>query len=1206
MEEFTLENYIETVQKSLATLAVTHMNRPHIKENPHESTFLIFEIMERSDKGEKIFKPHVSRLILPSPDDPASLSIYNKMLERLKKNDSTLYHHSKFRLPEGGLWQEGEASRANKRLEDLIKEYEANVITTNLGMTAVVYQTWKQGKLYEKWYSESRATDYFLLRNAVDQKLFVKKKNKERSDKDWLKSLLNSIAHIETGFALEDKFGNQNPQVENKSVFPGDKDDMPWFIQSRQEGKEFFFWVEQSMIHGFTNETVDNEKDFYLVHFPLILDGYWFIGFCYFFKSEEESQVDNADLFKLEEYYKCLDLLNETLGMPLKAALQEKVFQQVDLQSDTITETVLTTMLSQYFACFNFEEKTQADGDEFLYSISDYKEKISISDYDFLLPKNLKIVVSVPTWVKDHNKDKLVPEITAFMKAVNERKKAARDIKEIVEKHGSKAAAVSTMSRNLSHNDGSHCIAYWIAEIGKMLESVAAASGQSKDTNLLLANCEQLQGALLRSKELFQYLQHRMDFLAEVSTSVPCSELSMDITADILKPAFTDPLKEELTHGPYGLTKLNRSILLEYIAESEGINLHQKIEVIVANDVQSRRISIPNGIVGNHAIYSILENFLRNAAKHYVGTTIKDDDPLETAQLKCKNAISSVMTFYDILKQEGSKKLNPKKSFPITCGLSCIDYCTDLAQCHFAIETLHKYQNEVNSLPIIRIVISQPEEHKDNYLSMTIWDMRENSCNQNAVSELRKYLPESDLDDRLLSKNGELQTGGWGIKEMLISANFLGKKSADELYEIIRSRGKETEDPPLIEILCDSSSCDIPNSCCGHSNCRRTGPDKPYSGRLGWRFYLRKPKDLAIAHDLSVKKATETIFEIKELEEGEMDGEIPYRMLLVGKGQKNLYKDNAYKPCRIVESDNDGRRISDDDYLLFYETFIKDEILPPSLNKCLPMLIFTGGGLESQYTELFIEALSRYGQAVKPEGISTNDKKTAIFYHHARKKCKQFLSNGHKEKCSEFFKKYNSIYFQDISGGHSFNLRVTNTGVEGMDTKLRKHLLFELIESAMTNVIIIDERVSTWADQDWIKGIPLRKVLRYMNIMVIWVIKNAVTAKALIDQLNEIDDDKKKHFIVVHQGVLEKIESHKPGAVKELFDAVKDCRWKIVDSGRGVQKEKLKEYKQHNVRFIEISALLKMLDNFDKHALVQSLFAARNPVKKEEGGHGNG
>ena len=91
----------------------------------------------------------------------------------------------------------------------------------------------------------------------------------------------------------------------------------------------------------------------------------------------------------------------------------------------------------------------------------------------------------------------------------------------------------------------------------------------------------------------------------------------------------------------------------------------------------------------------------------------------------------------------------------------------------------------------------------------------------------------------------------------------------------------------------------------------------------------------------------------------------------------------------------------------------------------------------------------------------------------------------------------------------------------------------------------------------------------------------------------------KFHFVVIHQGVLEKLgKTDADNLLKNT--AISGARWKVVDSGRGVPTALMKE-----ARFLEISTLLKFLNEYDKHGLVQNLFASRHPKNggDQNGGH---
>ncbi|MBQ2623827.1 MAG: hypothetical protein IJG18_01870 [Kiritimatiellae bacterium] len=187
-----------------------------------------------------------------------------------------------------------------------------------------------------------------------------------------------------------------------------------------------------------------------------------------------------------------------------------------------------------------------------------------------------------------------------------------------------KSAIGSIMSRNGSHNIGSHVLAALSHNIGTMPDD----------------------------RVLYQYIQHRMDYTATATTDFPTWAGSAKLVNDLTRRF------------------LSQRHLLEYIASSEGlhafkfqdpnvsgparwsqentIKLHvsrrfndgrKSVEFItysddpivenasnVANAKKSVRdndkfssdlaVALPGGIVGSHAFFTILENVIRNAAKH--------------------------------------------------------------------------------------------------------------------------------------------------------------------------------------------------------------------------------------------------------------------------------------------------------------------------------------------------------------------------------------------------------------------------------------------------------------------------------------------------------------------------------------------------------------------------------------------------------------
>ncbi len=257
-----------------------------------------------------------------------------------------------------------------------------------------------------------------------------------------------------------------------------------------------------------------------------------------------------------------------------------------------------------------------------------------------------------------------------------------------------KSAKAAIMSRNMSHNIGSHVMSYLKQKLG----SITAI--MDKDSNVLynltddeylkrlmdqreLGNPEVLQSAIQNVKKdnsseennttsknkttskkkiefpflvgtgrFIGYLQERQDYIATIATDYIPYGAPVN-----LKDAIYDELNPDLRHMRHSNDDGNRpmNVLLSFIAKSEQLSReNMKIEgqtFSTHNDIlfgfpkyeedgkkpvmfgiepgegsdtknvalsvmRKVNFSLPGGLVGRQAIFSIVENLIRNAAKH--------------------------------------------------------------------------------------------------------------------------------------------------------------------------------------------------------------------------------------------------------------------------------------------------------------------------------------------------------------------------------------------------------------------------------------------------------------------------------------------------------------------------------------------------------------------------------------------------------------
>lgn len=210
------------------------------------------------------------------------------------------------------------------------------------------------------------------------------------------------------------------------------------------------------------------------------------------------------------------------------------------------------------------------------------------------------------------------------------------EIEESIRPAQERAAAVSIMSRNISHNLGSHVLSYLrnrFSDEGLMLragilenivKSQDKGGGWEVNTSLLK---EQGKCAIDESKftapylrslgQLLGYFQERQDYIGTLASDWYVYYSPVNFSRDVADFfSARVPIKAGSDHTTHNL-------ILDFIAHSEEYEYKDiKIEWFWNNRGGSpglptdKAIALPSGITGRQGIYTILENFMRNSAKH--------------------------------------------------------------------------------------------------------------------------------------------------------------------------------------------------------------------------------------------------------------------------------------------------------------------------------------------------------------------------------------------------------------------------------------------------------------------------------------------------------------------------------------------------------------------------------------------------------------
>lgn len=290
-----------------------------------------------------------------------------------------------------------------------------------------------------------------------------------------------------------------------------------------------------------------------------------------------------------------------------------------------------------------------------------YKDLNKEDDKDKIKEKE-QILLSVEKYIMQV----LKPIVERFMWHIaywdlNEKEKQTRS------QEARKSAVAAIMGRNMSHNLGSHVLdilknnitekEFYNSHFYHLSNSKFADTSDFNTVNLF-KNLKEYFNKLAKKdnpvlsfsilhgvKHLISYLKDRQEYIAALSNFEDHSSTSINFYYDILLNLF--PHRNDNIYMKY--TKLNNYIFNyiaksdEYVFENNPLDKDDKkneknlMNLIVKNDstfttlpgensndsaenyekdLKNINVSLPAGFIGRQAIYSILENFVRNSAKH--------------------------------------------------------------------------------------------------------------------------------------------------------------------------------------------------------------------------------------------------------------------------------------------------------------------------------------------------------------------------------------------------------------------------------------------------------------------------------------------------------------------------------------------------------------------------------------------------------------
>lgn len=433
-----------------------------------------------------------------------------------------------------------------------------------------------------------------------------------------------------------------------------------------------------------------------------------------------------------------------------------------------------------------------------------------------------------------------------------------------------KSAKAAIMSRNMSHNLGSHVMAYLkqhlcsvtnilqdnilsdlmsATSFAELLDRIEEAKTKNGSSVKFVKEVSTEEGSLalpflVGLGHFISYLQERQDFIATVAT---------DYIPYYSTVNFKDFIYDELNPDKRHLRHKDRkniqpdNILLGNIARSEGLGRtisptkgeNGKLSDIVIkfrgfdgnpvvnesnvvlegrqkafDDLEFMRqidVSLPGGMVGRQAIFSIIENIVRNAAKHgnwrSEGRLELTFDCIEKEEIeKVGVLVKKKRELENLLENADSTEERNKiqKSLQETIGILKED----------------SDGNHLSLKEVLWLFYSEAVD-KDDLYYFTITDNVKTSLE--SVSKLREALREDYIDE-----NGVMTDGNKGIKELRISAAWLrGGKDENDYYYPTKERIKKPQESKKAPLMYARQS----------------------NGHLQYIFCLLIPKRVAIVSD---------------------------------------------------------------------------------------------------------------------------------------------------------------------------------------------------------------------------------------------------------------------------------------------------------------------------------------------------------------------
>jgi hypothetical protein len=631
------------------------------------------------------------------------------------------------------------------------------------------------------------------------------------------------------------------------------------------------------------------------------------------------------------------------------------------------------------------------------------------------------------------------------------------EISNKIKLHAIKSAKAAIMARNMSHNLGSHVLAYIrhkLNDVQTIIKENSLKNLLPATTNDILNNDNQSQleelidhlHKVIRSAKkeeesipfdiakaenielpfliglgyLINYLQERQDFIATISTNhIPYS----------VPVNFKDTVYDELNHDYKAIRHKDSraylykgdNLLIDNIARSEGF---ERDDILISyrkfsglneterNENKDKRyedlskvyvdfdelnkinVALPGGAVGRQAFFSIIENFIRNSAKH-----------------------------------SGKGNDHDKKFLEIKMDLIDLDDEKEL----------EKYNNREEK---IDTNIIHDDTQMNGYYRVELSDNRANfELAENAIQEA--------LNDPFINEDGSLKEDHKGIKEMRISAtwlrfledeNILEDENYPPVFQLANKGGNVCYVFYLLkpkDLLFVTEDKNLIDKYKGNNG---NGAWEPEFNKNGWKLITYEDFDFSIDSRYRLIVFDKNIDEDKEVDDSKINETRKYchsRITVTN----NLSKERIDIDKKLSFDQLDAYTINKIEvFNHFHEKFIKNNIISE-----LPVIKI----IESDHRKLKKVEPQYNSEKIKIKDIEDGDNNLIVYKDHFDTEAKFNAFEKHLEK---------TLFVEAVSGNNSSDRLIRKTDFD-------KHWYLNMVESALTKIAIIDERLWSYFSQ---------------------------------------------------------------------------------------------------------------------------------------------